>query len=66
MLDAAHAAFPWLNLRERILEAVVHQIDERPSKWTPLSFVDIAYRRFRPDNPLPGLDELRAAPRVPG
>ncbi|MEU5271904.1 HD domain-containing protein [Streptomyces hygroscopicus] len=65
VLDAAHAAFPWLDLRERILEAVVHQIDEQPSKWAPLSFVDAAYRRLRPDNSFPGLDELCAGPRVP-
>ncbi|MFJ8584892.1 HD domain-containing protein [Streptomyces sp. NPDC093595] len=65
VLDAAQAAFPWLDARERILEAVAHQIDERPSKWVPLSFVDIAYRRLRPDNPFPGLEELCALPRIP-
>ncbi|MFF8288954.1 HD domain-containing protein [Streptomyces sp. NPDC016309] len=62
VLDAARAAFPWLDLRDRILEAVVHQIDERPSKWVPLSFVDIAYRRLRPDTPFPGLEDLCALP----
>ncbi|WP_079191230.1 HD domain-containing protein [Streptomyces sp. CB00455] len=65
VLDAAHSAFPWLDLRERILEEVVHQIDQQPSKWSPMSFVDDVYRKFRPDNAFPGLDEMCAAPTVP-
>ncbi|MGA5423757.1 HD domain-containing protein [Streptomyces lavendulocolor] len=65
VLDAAHSAFPWLDLRERILQDVVRQIDEQPSKWAPMSFVDDVYRKFRPDNPFPRLDDLRAAPVVP-
>ncbi|MFG2884562.1 HD domain-containing protein [Streptomyces sp. NPDC048297] len=66
VLDAAHEAFPWLDLREQLLETVAHQIDEQPSKWMPLSFVDATYRSLRPDNPFPGLDKFRAAPVVPG
>jgi hypothetical protein len=65
VLDAAHEAFPWLDLRERILATVAHQIDEQPTKWAPLSFPDAVYRSFRPDNPFPGLNELRAAPVRP-
>ncbi|MGI5478840.1 HD domain-containing protein [Streptomyces lavendofoliae] len=65
VLDAARSAFPWLDLRERILEAVVHQVDEQPSKWAPMSFIDATYRMLRPENPFPGLDEFRAAPVSP-
>ncbi|AIA01204.1 phosphohydrolase [Streptomyces noursei ZPM] len=65
VLDAAHEAFPYLDLRSNIHAQVVHQIDEQPSKWAPLSYVDIVYRKHRPDNPFPGLDELVAAPVRP-
>ncbi|MEU2619642.1 HD domain-containing protein [Streptomyces sp. NPDC007157] len=65
VLDAAHEAFPYLDLRNKIHAQLVHQIDEQPSKWAPLSFVDIVYRKHRPDNPFPGLDELVAAPVRP-
>jgi hypothetical protein len=61
VLDAAHAAFPYLDLRNKIHMQVVHQIGEQPSKCAPLSFVDVVYRKHRPDNPFPGLDELIAA-----
>ncbi|WP_405884519.1 HD domain-containing protein [Streptomyces sp. NBC_01136] len=65
VLDAAHEAFPYLDLRNNIHAQVVHQIDEQPSKWAPVSFVDIVYRKHRPDNPFPGLDELAAGPVRP-
>ncbi|MFF2353542.1 HD domain-containing protein [Kitasatospora sp. NPDC058115] len=65
VLDAAHAAFPYLDLRNSINAQVARQIDEQPSKWAPLSFVDIVYRRHWPDNPFPGLEELVAAPVLP-
>ncbi|MBB2946938.1 hypothetical protein FB565_006706 [Actinoplanes lutulentus] len=66
VLESAHAAFPWLDLRERLIETVARQIDHQPSKWAPLSFVEAAYRRARPENPFPGMDELAAAPVLPG
>ena len=65
VVDAAHEAFPYLDLRNNIHAQLVHQIDEQPSKWAPVSFVDIVYRKHRPDNPFPGLDELVAAPVRP-
>lgn len=65
VLDAAHAAFPYLDLRNKIHTQLVHQIDEQPSKWAPLSFVDIVYRSHRPDNPFPGLDQFVAGPVRP-
>ncbi|WP_406451233.1 HD domain-containing protein [Streptomyces sp. NBC_01622] len=65
VVDAAHTAFPYLDLRENIHTEIVHQIDEQPSKWVPLSFVDTVYRKYRPDNPFPGLDDLIAAPVRP-
>ena len=65
VLDAAHEAFPYLDLRNNFHALLVHQIDEQPSKWAPLSYVDAVYRKHRPDNPFPGLDDLVAAPVRP-
>ena len=65
VLDAAHEAFPYLDLRHKIHAQLVHQIDQQPSKWAPVSFVDIVYSKHRPDHPFPGLDELVAAPVLP-
>lgn len=63
--EAAHAEFPWLDLREQLIETVAEQIDAQPSKWAPMSFVDAAYRRARPGSKFPGLNEVVAAPVLP-
>lgn len=65
VLDAAHTAFPYLDLRANLHGRLVHQIDEQPSKWAPLSFVDMVYRKYRPDNAFPGLEELVSGPVRP-
>ncbi|MFE3203467.1 hypothetical protein [Embleya sp. NPDC059237] len=55
----------YLDLRDKLHGRLVHQIDEQPSKWAPLSFVDMVYRKYRPDNAFPGLEQLVAAPVRP-
>lgn len=65
VLEAAHDAFPWLNLRDELIDIVAEQVEETPSKWAPMSFVEAAHRRVHPTSPFPTFDQLCAAPERP-
>ena len=58
VLEAAQQSFPWLDLRDTLIEKVAHQVSDNPAKWAPMSFVSAATRRIDPDAPFPELDDL--------